>query len=107
MLETIAGEDLIGERGRAGRAAAAGLRGITRGDARIGDVRGRGMMIGVELGGGGEFANNLMAACADAGLLVLTCGVDHDVIRWLPPVDVTSDEIDEGLGIFEQVLRAA
>ena len=107
VLETIADEDLIANAAARGDQLAAGLREIARSDERIADVRGRGLMIGVEMADGGEFASRLLASCADAGLLVLTCGVNHDVIRWLPPVDVTADEIDEGLGIFEQVLRAA
>ena len=114
VLETIEAEDLIANAAARGEQLTAGLREIARGDERITDVRGRGLMIGVELTGsgangesGGDLANRLLAACADAGLLVLTCGVNHDVIRWLPPLDVTADEIDEGLGIFGEVLRAA
>jgi len=44
--------------------------------------------------------------CADEGLLVLSCGVEHNVIRWIPPLDATSEEIDEALGIFRRVLRS-
>jgi 4-aminobutyrate aminotransferase len=44
--------------------------------------------------------------CADEGLLLLTCGPAHNVVRWLAPLDATADEIDEGLGIFERVLAA-
>ena len=41
---------------------------------------------------------------ADLGLLVLTAGSDHEVVRWLPPLDVTAAEIEEGLGVFRQAL---
>ena len=43
-------------------------------------------------------------AIADAGLLVLTCGSAHQVVRWIPPLDVTSAEIQEALAIFRSAL---
>jgi 4-aminobutyrate aminotransferase-like enzyme len=52
----------------------------------------------------GATADRVIAACADAGLLVLTCGPAHNVVRWLPPLNVTAAEIDEGLAIFMGVL---
>jgi 4-aminobutyrate aminotransferase-like enzyme len=45
-----------------------------------------------------------MSACADAGLLVLTCGRQHEVIRWIPPLDVDSAEIAEAVEIFGDTL---
>ena len=106
VLATIADEHLIENAAARGDQLAYGLREIKSADERITDVRGRGLMIGAEVSSG-DLANRLISACADAGLLVLTCGVNHDVIRWLAPLNVTADEIDEGLGIFAGVLRAA
>jgi 4-aminobutyrate aminotransferase len=48
----------------------------------------------------------VIARCADEGLLLLTCGAAHNVVRWIPPLDVTSAEIDEGLATFSRVLSA-
>ena len=45
-----------------------------------------------------------MAASADAGLLVLTCGRQHEVVRWIPPLDVTAAEIAEAVEIFGESL---
>ena len=45
-----------------------------------------------------------MAACADAGLLVLTCGASHQVVRWIPPINVDAAEIAEGVEIFGETL---
>jgi 4-aminobutyrate aminotransferase len=45
-----------------------------------------------------------MAASADAGLLVLLCGRDHQVVRWIPPLDVTAAEIAEAVEIFGEAL---
>jgi acetylornithine/succinyldiaminopimelate/putrescine aminotransferase len=78
----------------------AGLLELAERDERIGDVRGRGLMIGVEFvkdratrEPDGDLAKAVIARCADEGLLVLTCGTAHNVVRWIPPLDVTSDEI--------------
>jgi 4-aminobutyrate aminotransferase-like enzyme len=46
----------------------------------------------------------VIAACADAGLLVLTCGPKHEVIRWIPPLDVSAAEISEAVEIFGETL---
>ena len=59
-------------------------------DERIGDVRGPGLMIGVELvrdratkEPDGDLATALVARCAELGLLVLSCGLAHQVVRWI------------------------
>jgi 4-aminobutyrate aminotransferase-like enzyme len=52
----------------------------------------------------GSLPDALMSACADAGLLVLTCGRQHEVIRWIPPLDVDSAEIAEAVEIFGDTL---
>jgi len=74
-------------------------------------VRGRGLMIGVEFVKDrstrvpdGETADAVAARAVDAGLLLLTAGIAHQVIRWIPPLDVTVPEIEEALGIFEGAL---
>ena len=40
----------------------------------------------------------------EAGLILLTCGIEHQVIRWIPPLDVTVPEVEEALRIFEGAL---
>ena len=51
--------------------------------------------------------DRLIAACADRGLLLLSCGSQHEVIRWIPPLDVSAGEISEAVEIFGEALRAA
>ena len=89
----------------------AGLERIAAEDDRIGDVRGPGLMVGVEFvrdrgtrEPDGDLADRAMAASADAGLLVLLCGRDHQVVRWIPPLDVTAAEIAEAVEIFGEAL---
>jgi 4-aminobutyrate aminotransferase len=111
VLETIEREGLVANAAARGDELRAGLQKLADRDERIGDVRGPGMMIGVEFvkdrstrEPDGDLGNAVIARCADAGLLLITCGVAHNIVRWIPPLDVTSEEIDEGLRIFAEVL---
>jgi 4-aminobutyrate aminotransferase len=111
VLETIRDEDLVANARVRGAELVAGLGKIAAEDDRIGDVRGPGLMVGVEFvrdRGTREpdatLPDRLMAACADAGLLVLTCGHSHQVVRWIPPLNVTAAEIAEGVEIFGETL---
>jgi 4-aminobutyrate aminotransferase len=78
----------------------------------IGDVRGKGLMIGVEFvkdkstkEPNEEIRNMIEQAGFEHGLLLLGCG--KSVIRLAPPLCISKHEIDEGLEIFEQVITAA
>ncbi len=77
----------------------------------IGDIRGLGLMIGIELikengEPDGERLNALVNECAKRHLLLLDCGSYDHVIRFLPPLNVTREELDAGLEIFEAALAA-
>jgi 4-aminobutyrate aminotransferase/(S)-3-amino-2-methylpropionate transaminase len=90
----------------------AGLGALMASDERIGDVRGRGLMVGVELvkdratrEPDTETSEALIQACAEQGLMVLNCGMHHNVIRFLPPIDATAGEIAKGVEMFAAALR--
>jgi 4-aminobutyrate aminotransferase/(S)-3-amino-2-methylpropionate transaminase len=79
----------------------------------VGDVRGRGAMLALEIvkpGEDGPFgpvpdpvATGVVAKAAhEAGLLLLTCGTWGNVIRLLPPLIISGDELDRGLTLLEQ-----
>lgn len=74
----------------------------------IGDIRGRGAMIAIELVKPGTkepdaaTAGALAKACHAEGLLVLTCGTYGNVLRFLPPLVIGDDLLNEGLDIIEQ-----
>lgn len=113
VLETIDRERLVANAAERGEELMAGLRSIMAEDERIGDVRGLGLMIGVEFvtdratrEPDGTTCESVRQLCAEEGLLILSCGTEHNVIRWIPPLDVTTAEIDEALAIFRSVLRA-
>ncbi|RJS93716.1 aspartate aminotransferase family protein [Salinisphaera sp. Q1T1-3] len=74
------------------------------------DVRGKGFMIGVEIHKDGEpdgeRAERITKACEAAGLLLLRCGPRKQVVRWLPPLVASREQIDEGVDIFAKALDA-
>jgi 4-aminobutyrate aminotransferase len=74
----------------------------------IGDVRGLGLMIGTEFTQEGkpdkESASAVQQACLERKLLLLTCGTFENVIRWIPPIIVTKEQIEEAVDIFEEAL---
>jgi 4-aminobutyrate aminotransferase len=78
----------------------------------VGEVRGRGLMLGVELvGSDGRTpdpgaASAVLEGCKTAGLLVGKGGLFGNCIRIAPPLSITADEIDTGAGILADALRA-
>ena len=105
-LETMAKEDLAGKARRIGEIMLPRLRQIAERTPAIGDVRGRGAMLAVELVRPGGIEPDPAAtaavarACHQAGLLVLTCGTFGNVLRFLPPMVIGEPLLDEGLGIL-------
>ncbi|MGL4512496.1 MAG: aspartate aminotransferase family protein [Lacipirellulaceae bacterium] len=85
------------------------LRALQAGRPHFREVRGPGLMIGCEFAPGAEGKHQASAIakhCAQNGLLLLTCGADGNVVRWIPPLVVTRTEIDEGLAVFTEALEA-
>ena len=78
----------------------------------IGDVRGRGLMIGAEFVSDREqktraaaLRDDVIQSAFEAGLLVIPCGANS--IRFTPPLNISRELVDEGLAIFETSLTAA
>ncbi len=77
----------------------------------IGDVRGLGLMIGVELVADDRrpdpdaFAA-VSAHAIDEGMFILPCGPDGNIIRFIPPLTVTIEELDHGIDILDRGLDA-
>ena len=111
VLETIRDEGLVANARARGAELSGGLRELMADHPSIGDVRGPGLMIGVEFVTSrstgepdGAAADAVARRAAEAGLLLLTCGIHHQVIRWIPPLDVTVPEVEEAIRIFEGAL---
>jgi len=79
---------------------------------QLAEIRGPGSMLAVEFmkpGGGGpdaDFAKAVQQKALARGLVLLTCGVHANVIRFLYPLTIQDAVFDEGLGILEQALTA-
>jgi 4-aminobutyrate aminotransferase len=75
----------------------------------VGDVRGLGLMIGIEFMRGDKPAPDVVARvqrrCLERDLLLLTCGIDDNVIRLLPSLTIDEAELDAGLDILEACVR--
>jgi len=76
-----------------------GLRGLRGRHAIVRDVRGRGLLIGVELG---EPGTAVVERCRDAGLII-NCTANR-VLRFAPPLTTSAEEIDEALQIVDRTL---
>jgi 4-aminobutyrate aminotransferase len=78
---------------------------------QIGEVRGKGLMIGTEfiVGDRPERAKPLVKeivhAAEERDLLLLSCGTYDNTVRWIPPLNVTEAQINAGLKIFEEALH--
>jgi len=81
-------------------------------DPGIAEVRGRGAMLAIELVKPGSLEPDplrtaaVARACHAAGLLVLTCGTYGNVLRFLPPLVISDDEVSRGLDILAAALVA-
>jgi 4-aminobutyrate aminotransferase-like enzyme len=73
----------------------------------IGEVRGLGSMLALEFAErSGEVSKAVTTAAREQGLLLLSCGLYGNVIRLLPPLTATDEELERGLGILERSLPA-
>ena len=88
-----------------------GLRKYQEEYPEIGDVRGLGLMIGTEfiMDGRADKAKQLVKdvihSAEEQGLLLLSCGTYDNTLRWIPPLNVTSEQINDGLRIFGESLK--
>ncbi|MFI9643913.1 4-aminobutyrate--2-oxoglutarate transaminase [Micromonospora sp. NPDC051925] len=106
-IETMRELDLAAAARRIGSVLGDRLRAIAARDPRIAEVRGRGAMLAVELVRPGTLvpdpaaAAAVSAACHAAGLLTLTCGTYGNVLRFLPPLVISDDELTRGMDILD------
>jgi 4-aminobutyrate aminotransferase len=103
---------LIQNAARVGEYLESGLRRIHQKYDCIGDVRGLGMMLGVEfvtdrqsLRPAPELRDQVEVACYERGLILLGCGIS--TIRWSPPLTLTRENVDVALEIFDAAIAAS
>jgi 4-aminobutyrate aminotransferase len=112
VIETIRRDRLAERSARLGEAVLERAREWPARCSRLREVRGLGLMIGLEFatpGGGPDPAavGRVRAAALAGGLLLLSCGVDDDVIRVIPPLTIPEEELEQGVRILEDSLDAA
>jgi predicted acetylornithine/succinylornithine family transaminase len=99
VLRTIADPDFLADVRAKGEWLATRLSALAARRARVREVRGRGLMWGIELA---EPAGPVVAAAREAHLLVATAG--PTVLRLVPPLIITKDELERGVAILEEIL---
>lgn len=100
-LQIIEEEGLVQHAAEAGEYLMGRLREVKRRHPVIEEVRGHGLMVGIEFPDG-ESRNRVVELCFKKGLLVLGCA--SKTVRMLPPLDVRPREIDLAIAVFEQAL---
>jgi len=115
-LDVIEDEGLVGNARDRGAQFMAGLRALAPKYRSIGDVRGLGLMLAMEFVKPGEgdgrvpnpdITKRVQAEALDRKLIVLTAGTYVNVVRIIPPLVTTADEVDMALRILDESLAAA
>ncbi len=110
-LDVIEEEGLVDNAGTQGAHLKERLELLADKEDGIGDVRGKGLMVGVEFQKDGKpdgaRAEKVAKECEKHGLLLLRCGPGKQVVRFLPPLVVSREQIDEGVDIFAKAVDSS
>jgi 4-aminobutyrate aminotransferase len=111
-LDVIESEGLLANAARQGERLLAGIRDAAEGHDCVAEVRGRGLMIGIEFAHGPELsprpdlAKGLLHEAFERKLLLLSCGTYGQVVRVIPPLVTTDDEVETAIGVIGESLVA-
>jgi 4-aminobutyrate aminotransferase/(S)-3-amino-2-methylpropionate transaminase len=109
VVETIEADGLVDRARSIGKTLLDRFTTLQQRDPRIGDVRGRGAMVALELVEPGstrpdaELTRRVAAAAHARGLVVLTCGTDGNVLRFLPPLSIPDPLLAEACDVLDEV----
>jgi len=113
-IETMKSENLVGRAKQVEAIFLPRLQQLAAKYPQIGDVRGRGAMLAIELVEGAHdktpnaaLLGRVTAHCHSQGLVTLTAGTYGNVFRFLPPLSIGDDLINEGLDILEEAFAAS
>ena len=111
VLDVIEDEDLVARSSAIGETIRARMERWRERWQRVGDVRGLGAMLAIELVGAGnapdgDLASQVVDQALGRGLLLLKAGVEGNCIRVLVPLVISDGELEEALGAWEQALEA-
>jgi 4-aminobutyrate aminotransferase len=108
VLDVIEEEKLVDRANQLGDRLRAQLERLRMREPRLAEIRGPGAMVAVELMNGGEpdaaLAGAIQARALAAGLVLLTCGVHGNVVRFLFPLTIQEPVFAEAMGILEQAI---
>jgi 4-aminobutyrate aminotransferase/(S)-3-amino-2-methylpropionate transaminase len=109
-IETIEAENLCERSVLIGSAVKERLNSIQHQVKCLGEVRGLGAMIGIEIVKNGkqpdkDTAEKIVFECGKKGLLILTAGVEGNIIRTLMPLIISNEQLEEALDVLEDVLK--
>jgi 4-aminobutyrate aminotransferase/(S)-3-amino-2-methylpropionate transaminase len=114
VLDTIEAEGLLERAERVGKLMIGRLRDMAQRFGSIGDVRGRGAMVAMELVAdrrskepAKDIATRLIEECYRQGVVILKAGTLDNVIRLLPPLTIDEGLLTEGLDVLEKALATA
>jgi 4-aminobutyrate aminotransferase/(S)-3-amino-2-methylpropionate transaminase len=114
VLDVFRDEKLLERSQQIGNFMVSRLKGLQARFPCIGDVRGIGSMVAIELvrnrradSPNGDLAKALVQAAGRRGLVLLSCGMYGNVIRFLAPLTIADALVKEGFNIFEQALGEA
>lgn len=112
-IDAFENDGLIERAQQLGQRLTARLEALRAADPRVGDVRGHGAMIAAEFvdpatgAPDAALTSAVAKACITQGVIVLTCGTYGNVIRFLPPLSITDELLDDGLDVVAAALAAA
>jgi len=113
VLEVFVQENLLNRANDIGNKLKQAFNQLAQTDAGIGDVRGLGAMIALELFKDGdkkqpdaERTAKIVALARDKGLLLLSCGTYYNVLRFLMPLTIEDELLDKGINIIKECFTA-
>ena len=112
-IRTMRDRNLVARAREIGEVLTKKLTSLQQDVAIIGDVRGRGAMIAFELVQPGTksphaaAAKSIVSYCNERGVIVLSCGTNGNVIRLLPPLVITDEQLSDGFDVLASAVRAA
>ncbi|NVN92730.1 MAG: aspartate aminotransferase family protein [Desulfuromonadales bacterium] len=110
-METIRDRHLLPRCRQLGNTTMERLRALQKQHPLISDVRGRGLMIGIELtqpdGTPASAAcDRILHECLEHGLIIINCGAERNIIRFIPPLTISDVELDQALRIMGEALES-
>ena len=108
-IQAMKEEKMVENAAERGSQLMSGLAHLQEKYPQIAEVRGRGLMVGSEFRDAKgkpdkTFTKAVQHACADRHMMLLTAGPWDNTIRWIPPLIVTQEQMNEALNIFESAL---